>query len=164
MSWMEYRTLWVGVSAAGILRLYPEGVETKNGGQWGSRHSRGAREVATRPVEAGDEANFHRVGVNDEDKWGLSRSWPWPRHVRGSGLLLERFGEIAGARLHVIEQPHVLDGYDRLLGEGLQQRNLPLGEQSGSSRATAIPPMGSPSRTRSARLLWLNFSTIEDLL
>ena len=36
MSWMEYRTLWVGVSAAGILRLYPEGVETKNGGQWGS--------------------------------------------------------------------------------------------------------------------------------
>jgi hypothetical protein len=29
MSWMEYRTLWGGVSVALILRFYPERVETK---------------------------------------------------------------------------------------------------------------------------------------
>src|ERR1700693_739099 len=29
VSWMEYRTLWGGVSVALILRLYPERVETK---------------------------------------------------------------------------------------------------------------------------------------
>jgi hypothetical protein len=30
-SWMEYRTLWGGVSVALILRFYPERVETKRG-------------------------------------------------------------------------------------------------------------------------------------
>ena len=55
---------------------------------------------------------------------------------------MERFGEIAGARLHVIEQPDVLDGYDRLLSEGLQQRNLALGEQSGGSPCNRDPTDG----------------------
>src|SRR5207245_7864860 len=31
ISWMEYRTLWDGVSVAFILRFYPERVETKRG-------------------------------------------------------------------------------------------------------------------------------------
>src|SRR6266436_1131782 len=31
ISWMEYRTLWGGVSVAPILRFYPERVETKRG-------------------------------------------------------------------------------------------------------------------------------------
>src|SRR5216684_2344149 len=31
ISWMEYRTLWGGVSVALILRFYPERVETKRG-------------------------------------------------------------------------------------------------------------------------------------
>jgi hypothetical protein len=31
MSWMEYRTLWGGVSVALILRFYSESVETKRG-------------------------------------------------------------------------------------------------------------------------------------
>jgi hypothetical protein len=34
---------------------------------------------------------------------------------------LQRFGEIARACLHLIEQPHVLDRYHRLVGKGGHQ-------------------------------------------
>ena len=34
--------------------------------------------------------------------------------------------ELRGARLHLLEQPHVLDGDDRLVGEGLDQLDLTL--------------------------------------
>src|SRR5215471_3844007 len=44
-------------------------------------------------------------------------------------LLLERFGEIAIARLKLREQPHVLDRDDGLVGEGLEQANLLIGEK-----------------------------------
>ena len=49
-------------------------------------------------------------------------------HVGGRGLLLQRFGEVARARLHLVEQPHVLDRDHGLVGEGLDQRDLSLGE------------------------------------
>ena len=39
-------------------------------------------------------------------------------------LLLERLRQLAVARLQLPEQPHVLDGDDRLVGEGLEQRHL----------------------------------------
>src|SRR5262245_46176508 len=39
-------------------------------------------------------------------------------HVGGGSLLLQRFGELARARLHVVEQPHVLDRDRRLVREG----------------------------------------------
>src|SRR5262249_20095074 len=42
---------------------------------------------------------------------------------------LDRLGELAGARLHLVEQPHVLDRDHRLVGEGLQERDLSIGEQ-----------------------------------
>ena len=45
-------------------------------------------------------------------------------HVGGGGLLGERFFEIARARLHLVEQPRVLDGDDGLIGEGLQDRQF----------------------------------------
>src|SRR5262249_28952814 len=48
-------------------------------------------------------------------------------HVQDLGagrLLLERLGELARARLHLVEQPHVLDGDDGLVGEGLEQLDL----------------------------------------
>ena len=41
-------------------------------------------------------------------------------HVGGGGLLLQRFGQIVGALLHLVEQPHVLDRDHRLVGEGAQ--------------------------------------------
>ena len=43
-------------------------------------------------------------------------------HVVRRRLLLQRFGQRAVARLHLVEQADVLDGDDRLVGEGLQQR------------------------------------------
>ena len=38
-------------------------------------------------------------------------------HVRGRGLLLQRFAEIVGALAQFVEQPRVLDGDDGLRGE-----------------------------------------------
>ena len=50
------------------------------------------------------------------------------QHVGGRRLLLQRLLEIASARLHLVEQAHVLDGDDGLIGEGLQEVDLALGE------------------------------------
>ncbi len=50
--------------------------------------------------------------------------------VGRGGLLLERFGEVAVARLELGEQAHVLDGDDRLVGERLQERDLRVGKFS----------------------------------
>ena len=50
-------------------------------------------------------------------------------HVGGGGLLLQRFAQLVGALLHRVEQPHVLDGDHRLVGEGLDQRDLLVGER-----------------------------------
>src|SRR5262245_138830 len=44
-------------------------------------------------------------------------------HVGGRGLLLETFAEL-------VEQPGILDGNDRLIGEALHQINLLVGERS----------------------------------
>ena len=41
-------------------------------------------------------------------------------------LLLQRLGEVAVARLKLLEQPDVLDGYDGLIGEGLEEGDLSL--------------------------------------
>jgi len=48
-------------------------------------------------------------------------------HVGGGGLLLQRFAQLGGALLHVVEQPHVLDRNHRLVGESGQQFDLTLG-------------------------------------
>ena len=47
---------------------------------------------------------------------------------RGRRLLLQGLGERAVALLQLLEQPGVLDGDHGLVGEGLQQRDLLLGE------------------------------------
>ena len=46
------------------------------------------------------------------------------QNVRGGRLPIERHGEIPVARLQLLEQAHVLDGDDGLVGEGLEQRDL----------------------------------------
>src|SRR5437867_136417 len=46
----------------------------------------------------------------------------------GGGLLLQRVGQGLVPGLELLEQAHVLDGNDRLVGEGLEQADLPLGE------------------------------------
>ena len=57
------------------------------------------------------------------------------RISRGGGLLLERLGQLAVPRLELLEQPHVLDRDHRLVGEGLQQRDLRVGEGPHLGRA-----------------------------
>ena len=46
-------------------------------------------------------------------------------------------------RLHFIEQAHVLDRDHRLIGKGLKQRDLLVGELPGSGRPTTIAPIGA---------------------
>ena len=58
-----------------------------------------------------------------------------PRISRGRRLLLERLGELAVARLELLEQADVLDRDHRLGGEGLEQLDLLVRE-----RPRARPP------------------------
>ena len=51
-----------------------------------------------------------------------------PQHLGGGGLLLQRLSEIVGALAQFIEQPRVLDGNYRLIGEVLDQRYLLVGK------------------------------------
>ena len=68
--------------------------------------------------------------------------------LAGRGLLLEGLGEVAVARLELLEQPHVLDGDDRLVGEGLAAaRSAGRGSARRSARPTVIAPIGTPSRS-----------------
>ena len=65
-------------------------------------------------------------------------------------------GEVAVARLHLLEQPRVLDGDDGLVGEGLDKLDLLVGEtdgpssEPGRSRRSAAPSRssGTPSIVR----------------
>ena len=50
-------------------------------------------------------------------------------HVGGGGLLLQRFGQLVTALLLGFEQSHVLDRDDGLVGEGLDQSDLLVGER-----------------------------------
>src|SRR6516165_7677766 len=50
-------------------------------------------------------------------------------HVGGGGLLLERFSEVARAHLYLVEQPHVLDRDQRLVGESGDELDLPVRER-----------------------------------
>ena len=76
-----------------------------------------------------------------------------PDHLEqlaGRRLLLEGDAQLAVACAQLGEQPHVLDGDDGLVGEGLEQRNLPVGEGQGLGAAeldhadgSAIPQQGN---------------------
>ena len=59
-----------------------------------------------------------------------------PQDLAGGGLLLQRLGEVAVARLELREEPDVLDGDDGLIGEGLEQLDLAC---RGTRRALGAP-------------------------
>ena len=69
------------------------------------------------------------------------------QHFRGRGLLLQRLGQLARARLHLVEQPHVLDRDHRLVGERGDQFDLLVGEWLTSIRVSVNTPIGTPSRS-----------------
>jgi GAF domain len=62
------------------------------------------------------------------------------QYLTGGGLLLERFRQVAVAGLELLEQPHVLDSDDGLIGEGLQQRDLLVDHRHSDA------PRGPPPR------------------
>ena len=83
------------------------------------------------------------------------------QHLGGRGLLLQRLGEVVGALSDFVEQAHVLDGDDGLIGECLNQLNL-LGSErpyrgSGDNQCAdrnAFPhASGTPSTVRFTLML-----------
>ena len=67
----------------------------------------------------------------------------WPTSPSAFSSPTDRVSS-ARPRLQFLEQPHVLDGDDRLVGEGLEQLDLLVGERRAtSSRPTAIAPIGT---------------------
>src|SRR6266849_7080687 len=53
-----------------------------------------------------------------------------PQDLAGGGLPTERLRQVAVAGLQLLEQAHVLDGDDGLVGEGLQKGDLALREEA----------------------------------
>jgi hypothetical protein len=51
------------------------------------------------------------------------------QHLRGRRLLLQRLAQLESASLHLVEQPRVLNRDHGLVGEGLDQRDLRIGER-----------------------------------
>ena len=74
------------------------------------------------------------------------------QNFAGRRLLVQRFGEIAVAFLQFLEQPHVLDGDDGLVGEGLKQRHLLFGKRldlrstNGNHPNGPVPPAVAASQ------------------
>jgi hypothetical protein len=60
--------------------------------------------------------------------------------IAGRGLLVERFSEVVIPRLQLLEQPHILDGDHRLVGEGLEERNLLVREGAYLLTSDQDPP------------------------
>src|SRR5262245_64805993 len=89
------------------------------------------------PIEARDGsycclAQAKRT-LDDRLKYWLSIGWglrDHPQDLAGGRLLLERLGEVGVLGLQLGEQPRVLDGDGRLVGEGLGQRDLAVAERS----------------------------------
>src|SRR5262249_48801033 len=57
-----------------------------------------------------------------------SRATDHLEHVGGGGLPLKGFAQLLGARLHLVEQPDILNCDHRLVGEGRDKIDLLLGE------------------------------------
>ena len=69
----------------------------------------------TNPCGALDNGVEHRLHVR-------RRAADDAEHLGRCGLMLQRFAQFRVALLEFLEQPHVLDGDDRLVGEGFEQR------------------------------------------
>ena len=69
-------------------------------------------------------------------------------HLGRRGLMLQRLAQFRVALLDLLEQPHVLDGDDRLVGEGLESSIcLSVNGRTIKSRHMMMPPIGVPSRS-----------------
>ena len=84
------------------------------------------------------------------------------QHVRRRGLLFERFGELARALLLGLEQPHVLQGDDGLVGEGGDQFDLLFGESARSGCASAPRRRPACLHAAMARRAWCGCFRIQE--
>ena len=66
------------------------------------------------------------------------------QHFTGGGLLFEGFGQVSISVLQLLEQPNVLEGDGGLVGEGLQQGDLALGERADLHPADQDRPERGP--------------------
>src|SRR5262249_16371095 len=70
-------------------------------------------------------------------------------HVTDRSLIVERFLDLARARLPLVEQPHVLDRDHRLVSEGLDQFDLLVGKRpDGSAEQVEHPNRSSLAQER----------------
>ena len=83
-----------------------------------------AAEGAAEFDRGGDQRIEHRLQIERRAADDL-------QHVGGRGLQLQRFLEIVGLGLDRVEQAHVLDRDDRLVGEGSHQFDRTIAEQAG---------------------------------
>src|SRR5262249_9442926 len=86
------------------------------------------------PHEAIQSAAEPHSALHDrvEDRLDVGRrAGDDPEDLAGGGPLLEGLGEVAILGLELLEEADVLDGDDRLVGEGLQERDLSVREPSG---------------------------------
>ena len=58
--------------------------------------------------------------------------------------MLQRLAQFCVALLEFLEQSHVLDGDDRLIGEGFKKRDLLVGEGTDLGSANQDAPIGTP--------------------
>ena len=64
--------------------------------------------------------------------------------------MLQGLAQFCVALLDFLEQPHVLDGDDRLIGEGFEKLDLPFRETAGSGRMSVNAPSALPLRIKGA--------------
>ena len=93
--------------------------------------------IAELHLAIGGLAETTRAPGNDLEHWlgvGLSLA-DGPQYLTGGRLPGDGLRQLGIARLQFLEQPHVLDGDDGLVGEGLEECDLALRE--GPRRAAA---------------------------
>ena len=66
--------------------------------------------------------------------------------VAEGGELADRARQLGRPRLQLAQEPRVLDGDDGLVGEGLDQLDLGVGERAGRRRPSESTPIGRPPR------------------
>ena len=70
-------------------------------------------------------------GLDDRIEYRLDVGWRTAddvEHVARGSLIFERLLQLSRARLHLLEQPHILDCDHRLVGEGRDELDLLFGE------------------------------------
>ena len=115
-----------------IARAAPQLLD-KGGGN--TEHSIGMEGLADIPVQNATLrlADARRVIQHRLEHWFQCSRRPADdtQDLGGGRLVLQRFGELPRPRLHLLEQPRVLDGDHRLVGEGGDKFYLLVREKAG---------------------------------